>query len=404
MRGGERPARVASCSSRAASAAGAVAGVLAGATLAGGGSRRRVSPSGKGTPAARSPSSSAVPASTQGTPFRYGLLFQREHHLGVLGVAAAGRAVEGVDQLPLVEEDLPRGLQHGPVGERVLDVDPAVDLAARSGADVVPLAGELADVLQGVGAGGDRLCLERLDLGVLVGPHLRGDDPAEVLLEGQLVDEVQGAAVVQEDEDAAVVAVPLGPDGTPLAVDRHPAPGEDGGRRPLDEPEGRGRDLRSLRDHPGAGHPHGPEALRLALGLLAGGEAAEPDAVEVDPGVEMGIARLAGLALQALGELLGLVLVAERGDLQPVEARLGGPGGGLDAHRLNHGEDPVVGGDRRLPRAAGEGDRSEVARQADPDPLRVCRVGGCRGRRGLGSGRSGRSRRGGGGDRWGRCR
>jgi hypothetical protein len=97
-------------------------------------------------------------------------------------MAAAGGAVEGVDQLPLVEEHLPRGLRDGAVGERVLGVDAAVDLAARGGADVVPLAVELAEVLERIGAGGDRLRLERLDLGVLVRPHLRGNHPAEVLL------------------------------------------------------------------------------------------------------------------------------------------------------------------------------------------------------------------------------
>ena len=75
----------------------------------------------------------------------------------------------------------------------------AVDLAARGGADVVALAGELAQVAQGVGAGRHGLGLEGLDLVVLLGAHLARHHASQVVLHRQLVDQVQRAAIVQED-------------------------------------------------------------------------------------------------------------------------------------------------------------------------------------------------------------
>src|SRR5262249_7537009 len=155
-----------------------------------------------------------------------------------------------------------------------------------------------------------------------------------------------------------------------------------------------------------ARHSQGAQAFGLGLGLVAADEATEADAVEVGPGVEVGVGRLAGLVGQAAGEVFGLVLVAQGGDLQAEEAGLGGAGGRLDAHRGDHGDHLVVRRDGRLRRAAGEGERGEVARQAGRDAERCWRAGGglrggWRRRRRRGRRRRGRRRRGGGGRRHG---
>ncbi len=141
-----------------------------------------------------------------GDALEVGLVLVGKDHPHVLGVAAAGRAVEGVHQPPVVQQHLARGLADRPVAQRVLDLHAAVDLAAGRGADVVALAGELAQVAQGVGARRHRLGLERLQVVEHLGPHLARHDAAQVVLEVDLVDQVERAAAVEVDQDAAAVA------------------------------------------------------------------------------------------------------------------------------------------------------------------------------------------------------
>jgi hypothetical protein len=307
-------------------------------------------------------------------------------------VAAAGRAVEGIHEPALVEQDLAGGLRDRPVRERVLDRHAVVDLAARRGADVVALAGKLAQVAQGVGAGGHGLGLQGFDLIVLRGPHLAGHHAAQVLLDRQLVDQVEQAAVVQVDQDAAAVALAVGPDA--LAVDprdRQPAAGIRDRARALDQPEGRLRNAAAVVDHEAADDPDRAQAAQVALGLVARGVMSHPHAVEVDAGVEGGLGRLAGLLRQTAGEVLGLALVAQSRDLQAVEAlarsgrgRLDLEGGG-DRHGLAlHG-----GGEGLL--AARQGHGLEVGREAHADLAR--RLGSQLGLGGRRLGRLGRGRR-----------
>ena len=86
----------------------------------------------------------------------------REHHLDVLGVAAAGRAVERLGDLAVVEHDLAARLGHRAIRQRVLRAHSAVGLAARRGAEVEPFVDEAAELAHGVGARRHRLRLERL--------------------------------------------------------------------------------------------------------------------------------------------------------------------------------------------------------------------------------------------------
>ena len=92
-----------------------------------------------------------------------------------------------------------------------------------------------------------------------------------------------------------------------------------------------------------------PRRREVRLGGLARGVAADAHAVEVDAGVEEGLARLARLPLQPLGEVLGLPLVAQGRHLEAVVALLGGGRGGLDLERRGHCHGPAC--RRRRPAA-----------------------------------------------------
>jgi hypothetical protein len=281
----------------------------------------------------------------------------------------------------------------------MLDAHAVVDLAARGGADVVTLAGELAQVAQGVGAGGHGLGLERFDLVVLLGSHLARHYAAQVLLHRHLVDQVEQSAVVEIDQDPAAVALAADPDAVAFcAGNREPAPWICGGASALDETDRGIGDAAAVVDHEAADDADASETAQVALGFLAGGVVPDADAVEVDACVEGGFGGLAGLLGEAAGEVLGLALVAESGDLQAEEAFARSRRGRLDPQRgrdrhglvLDRGGQPVL--------AAGKRHGLQVARQSDADGQGSLRSGpglglGRRRRLGLGRGLD-RSRRG----------
>ncbi len=258
----------------------------------------------------------------------------------------------------------------------MLHLHALVDLAARRGADVVPLARELAQVSQGVGAGGHGLRFQRLDLVVLRRSHLARHHTAQVILDRQLVDQVEHAAVVQIDQDAAAVALAL--DTRADAADRRdrePAAGMGRHEGPLGDPQRRIGDARSRAHHEGAGHPDAPQAAQVPLGRLAGRIVADAHPVKVDVSVEARLPGFAGLPLQPLGELLGLPFVTQRRHLQPVEALLGRGCGRLDPQRPVDGDLlPFDGGGQRL-LTAGDRQRFEIARQPHLDEQRLDRSG-----------------------------
>ena len=109
---------------------------------------------------------------------------QREDLVHVLGVPAAGRAVESVDRLAAMEQQLAGGLGQRLVGQRILVLHAAVHLAARRGADVVALLAELAEVAHGVGARRHRLSLQRLELIEHPRPSSRGTTPRRYFSSG----------------------------------------------------------------------------------------------------------------------------------------------------------------------------------------------------------------------------
>ena len=154
---------------------------------------------------------------------------------------------------------------------------------------------------------------------------------------------------------------------------REPAAGIDLGALPLGDPKGGRGDGGPLVDHEGAGDADRAQAPRVGLGRLARGVAADADAVEVDAGVEEGLAGLARNPLELLGEVLGLPLVAQGRHLQAVVPLLGGGRRGLDLERGGRGHRLGVDGDVQLLLAAGEAHRVEIAGEADLDRQRLRR-------------------------------
>ena len=129
----------------------------------------------------------------------------REDVLDVLRDAAAGRDEERVGELSLGREHEAARAVDGRGRERVLGRRAAVGLALRAGTDVVALALELRAVRHRVRPRGDGLRLQPLDRVEALGPHLGGHDAPEVLLEVHAVDDVQRAAGIDEDPQAAPV-------------------------------------------------------------------------------------------------------------------------------------------------------------------------------------------------------
>ena len=122
-----------------------------------------------------------------------GQLLPVEDVAAVLRVAAAGRCIEGVDELaPVRRRHAPR-LLHRLVGERVLGGLAPVHLAGGCGTDVVALRRELPHVAQGIRAGRHRLRLQGLQLPEGRRRELVRDDTPQVVLEVEHVDDGHGA-------------------------------------------------------------------------------------------------------------------------------------------------------------------------------------------------------------------
>src|SRR4029077_3675607 len=139
----------------------------------------------------------------------------------------------------------------------------------------------------------------------------------------------------------------------------------------LSDADRRGGDGGPLVDHEGAGDADRPQAPRVGLGGLARGITADADAVEVDAGVEEGLAGLAGDPFELLDALLRLPLVAQRRHLQPVVPPLRGGGRGLALERRRHRQSLPFDGDVQRLLAAGEGHRFEIAGEAHLDQQRL---------------------------------
>ncbi len=254
------------------------------------------------------------------------------------------------------------------VGARVLVLHAAVDLAARRGADVEALGVELAEVARRVGARRHRLRLERFELGVGGGAELPRHDAAQVLLERHLVDDVEGAAVVEVDEDAAAVTVAADEDAGAVGVlDREPASAHRHRQVALQQPQRGVADAAALAHHPGVADAEAGEAAPRRLRRLAARVAADAHAVEAAFGLEHRVGGLAGGAAKVGRERLGLAGVAQGSHLDAEDAGLGALGRGVDAQGA--GERPGLpfpdgtqpGG------AAGEGDAALVGEQADAE-------------------------------------
>jgi len=106
-----------------------------------------------------------------------------EDVLDVLGLAAAGARVEGVDQLAAGEQDLAARLFDRPGAQGVLGGHAHIELRARRVDQVVAEVPELVHVLQSVGPGGHGLGLKRLEGVELAGRELSGDDALQIILE-----------------------------------------------------------------------------------------------------------------------------------------------------------------------------------------------------------------------------
>ena len=132
-----------------------------------------------------------------------------EDVLDVFGPAAAGRDEESVRESPAGGENEAAGRVHRAIRQRVLRRETGVGLAFSRAAQVVAFRLELAAVRERVRARRDGLRLQRFDLVVAFGSHLRRDDPVEVLVEVQAIDDVQRAARIRENEEAAAVRLLL---------------------------------------------------------------------------------------------------------------------------------------------------------------------------------------------------
>ena len=135
-----------------------------------------------------------------------------EDRLALLGVAAAGGGVVGVDRAAVPGGHDARGLRHRAIGEGVLGGPAAVHLAGRRRAHVVALRGVVPEVGQGVAARGDRLGLERLDLGKGFRGQLVRDHPAQVVLEVHDVDGGQPARVRGPHLEDPPIGAGVGPE------------------------------------------------------------------------------------------------------------------------------------------------------------------------------------------------
>ena len=113
-----------------------------------------------------------------------------EDVLDVLRAPAARRDEERVGEVPAGGEHEPARRLDGGGGQRVLGGEARVHLALRRRAEVVALGLELPPVRQRVGARGDGLGLQALELVEALGPHLGRHDAVQVFLQVDAIDDV----------------------------------------------------------------------------------------------------------------------------------------------------------------------------------------------------------------------
>ncbi len=309
-----------------------------------------------------------APRSAHGTAAQMRAGAVGKHHFDVLGGAAARGAVERLRDQTVADDDLALGLRHRAIGQRVLGVHPAVGLAPRRGADVEALGQEGAEPAHGVGPRRHRLRLERVEAVVELGPHLDRHHAAQIVLERELVDDVEQAAIVEVDQDAAAVATAIEPHArSAVGLDRDPAPRRLGLRSRLAAGNGERRVLETaaLLDHPGAVDALIDQSMAEAVGRGAFREAAQPHPVERRRHVEAHLRRRSARSLERARDRARLLLVLERRDLQLVGGLLG----------LTAGRHFETGGDRS-PRAAvldphrlaaGQHEALEIGLETDSD-------------------------------------
>ena len=282
--------------------------------------------------------------------------------------AAAARREQRLLGPGPAHRDLAGGRRDRPVRDRMLHVQAAVHLAQRRGAQVVALPFELAEPPRRVGARGDRLRLDRLDLRVEVRPELDRHDAAQVVLQRRRVDDVQAGPVAQEDlqrppvaaaedaHDAAGRLEPQPPPGNPAdAVDQEP--------RPL-------QDLALDRD-PDIVEPLDMKPAASLLRALPVPETPHADPVQPGARVEHRVRRLVEQGRQTNRQLLGLHPIPQRRHLQPMDPRARLP------RRREHLERPrdLVAPARLVhqpgrPVAAGHLQPRKIGRKPQPNLLR----------------------------------
>ncbi len=158
-----------------------------------------------------------------------------------------------------------------------------INLGNRSGVEIKAEVFELADVFQGVGPGGDRLCLLSLDLVEEGGRQLARHDPFQVVFDVEDVDQDQTLAAAPQDQDAAVGPPPERQEalaGTGNEVERSLGVEVDELAVDLD-PVGVVLQLGHLfPDNPGLGQAQGLGPLDEGQGIAAGQKIADADVVD----------------------------------------------------------------------------------------------------------------------------
>ena len=203
-----------------------------------------------------------------------------EHGVDVLGDASAGTHIEGVDKLAVVDGHFPARLLDRPAAERAFGAEAEIDLGGGRGHQVEAEVVELAEVLQGIGPGGDGLGLLGFELVEIGRRQLCGDDALEIFFHIENIDQDEALAAPPQDEDPAVVAAAvreealgrggdeiergIGAEIDELVVDRDPAGVVFGGRN-------------LLPDDPGIADAQRVDLLDERQGVAAGQKIAGPD-------------------------------------------------------------------------------------------------------------------------------
>ncbi len=251
------------------------------------------------------------------------LRLRGEDHVNVLRDTSTRGRVEGLRESAAVHQDLGGGLLDGAVRQRMFDLEPPVDLTSRGRTQVVAFVLEAAEVAERIGAGGHRLGLQGIELGIEVGAHLERYHTAQVLLHLEHVHDVESAAIVEEDPQLTAVARAIERQARGACFESHPT-----SRNPtisFGRPQQQGgfRTQSTFDDDPRPTEAPVAEARPKALGLFPGVEAPDPHPIQADAAVERGGRRRRRGRRQGLGETLRLVGILESGDLEPVDRSLG---------------------------------------------------------------------------------